>query len=191
MAVAATGIAVSSGVALPFDGSFSGSFDGSGAAVLSAGLARSSAASTTTAVHQAELMDRTQELSRSAGRTVPPVKPGLDQQSGGQMTHTENLTGGDPRTIAKALLPEFGFASSQFSCLDALWGRESGWRVNAANPSGAYGIPQALPGSKMSSAGPNWSTSATTQIKWGLGYIEARYGTPCGAWAHSEAQGWY
>jgi hypothetical protein len=72
-----------------------------------------------------------------------------------------------------------------------MWTRESGWRVNAANPSGAYGIPQALPGSKMASAGPNWQTDATTQIKWGLGYIKARYNSPCDAWALWQQQGWY
>ncbi|MGH3509897.1 MAG: lytic transglycosylase domain-containing protein [Nocardioidaceae bacterium] len=184
MAVAATGVAVSSGVALPGVGT-------GGAAVLSAGVTRDVPTVASTAVHQGELLGRTQELSRSAERALPLVKPGLDQRSGGQTLHTENLAGGDPRTIARALLPQFGFSSSQFSCLDALWSRESGWRVNAANPSGAYGIPQALPGSKMSSAGPNWSTSATTQIKWGLGYIGARYGSPCGAWGHSQSYGWY
>jgi hypothetical protein len=57
--------------------------------------------------------------------------------------------------------------------------------------SGAYGIPQAEPGSQMASAGPDWQASATTQIRWGLGYIKDRYGTPCGAWSHEEACGWY
>ena len=66
-----------------------------------------------------------------------------------------------------------------------------GWRVNAANSSGAYGIPQALPGSKMASAGADWQTNPATQIAWGLGYIAGRYGTPCGAWDHSESNGWY
>ncbi len=81
---------------------------------------------------------------------------------------------------------------TQYNCLDALWQRESGWNVFAANPySGAYGIPQALPGSKMASAGPNWQTDAATQIRWGLSYIQADYGSPCGAWAHSNAYGWY
>jgi hypothetical protein len=73
-----------------------------------------------------------------------------------------------------------------------LWNKESGWRVNAYNSgSGAYGIPQALPGSKMASAGADWQTNAATQIKWGLGYIKGRYGTPCGAWGHSQSVGWY
>ena len=107
------------------------------------------------------------------------------------ITQTENLGGGDPKTIASALLSSFGWSGSQFGCLVSLWNRESGWRTTAANPSGAYGIPQALPGSKMASAGPNWQTDAETQIKWGLGYIAARYGSPCGAWGHSQATGWY
>ncbi|MDQ1690900.1 MAG: hypothetical protein QOD87_1008, partial [Pseudonocardiales bacterium] len=72
-----------------------------------------------------------------------------------------------------------------------LWTKESGWRTDAANPSGAYGIPQALPGSKMSAAGADWQTSASTQITWGLGYIAGVYGTPCAAWAHSQATNWY
>ena len=78
------------------------------------------------------------------------------------------------------------------SCLVSLWNRESGWNVSATNASsGAYGIPQSLPASKMASAGSDWRTNAATQIKWGLGYIKATYGSPCGAWGHSQATGWY
>lgn len=98
---------------------------------------------------------------------------------------------GTPREIAARLLAADGW-SGQFSCLDALWERESGWNVHALNPaSGAYGIPQAVPGSRMASAGPDWRTDAATQIRWGLGYIRDRYGTPCGAWRHEQAYGWY
>lgn len=80
----------------------------------------------------------------------------------------------------------------QFRYLNRLWIRESGWNVHATNPySGAYGIPQAVPGSKMASAGSNWQNSARTQIRWGLGYIKARYGTPHRAWNHECAYGWY
>ena len=82
-------------------------------------------------------------------------------------------------------------ATSQWGCLDDLWYRESGWVYNAENASGAYGIPQALPGSKMASAGADWQTNPTTQIKWGLGYIKGRYGTPCDAWGFWQANGWY
>ncbi len=85
-----------------------------------------------------------------------------------------------------------GWGEEQYSCLVSLWKKESGWRVNAQNgSSGAYGIPQALPGSKMASAGGDWATNAGTQIEWGLGYITGRYGTPCGAWEKSQASGWY
>jgi hypothetical protein len=99
---------------------------------------------------------------------------------------------GSPRQIAQAMLGSFGWSSSQFSCLDPLWEHESRWSVTAANPgSGAFGIPQALPGSRMASAGPDWQTSAATQITWGLRYIRDAYGSPCAAWSHAQATGWY
>ena len=85
-----------------------------------------------------------------------------------------------------------GWGDDQFGCLVALWNRESGWNYQAYNrSSGAYGIPQALPGSKMGSAGADWQSNAATQVMWGLGYIQGRYGTPCGAWGHSQSTGWY
>lgn len=88
----------------------------------------------------------------------------------------------------------YGWTGGQRSCLDWLWTRESAgtWSPTVTNPdSGAYGIPQSLPPSKMASAGLDWQTSATTQIRWGLGYIDGRYGSPCGAWSHEEAVSWY
>jgi hypothetical protein len=82
--------------------------------------------------------------------------------------------------------------AGEFSCLNLLWEKESGWSSTASNPSsGAYGIPQSLPGSKMASAGSDWATNPITQINWGLQYIRSRYGSPCGAWAHSQSVGWY
>lgn len=97
----------------------------------------------------------------------------------------------DPKGLARVLLAQRGW-SGQWSCLNALWTRESNWRVTADNPSSsAYGIPQALPGSKMSAAGPDWRTNAGTQITWGLGYIKGRYGSPCAAWAYSQSHGYY
>lgn len=85
-----------------------------------------------------------------------------------------------------------GWDYSQYSCLVKLWERESNWRWNALNKSsGAYGIPQSLPGTKMASAGADWRTNPQTQVKWGLGYIEGRYGSPCSALAHSDRRGWY
>lgn len=100
-------------------------------------------------------------------------------------------TGGSPQATARQLLAASGLGDDQFQCLVKLWNKESGWRVTASNASGAYGIPQALPGSKMASAGSDWRTDATTQISWGLGYIASQYGSPCGAWSASQAHGWY
>ena len=73
-----------------------------------------------------------------------------------------------------------------------LWNRESNWLTTATNPSsGAYGIPQSLPAGKMASIGADWLTNYQTQVIWGLNYIKGRYGSPCGAWAHSQSVGWY
>lgn len=98
----------------------------------------------------------------------------------------------DPKAAARAMLADFGFADSEFSCLSSLWTRESNWTFTATNSSsGAYGIPQSLPASKMASAGADYRTNPATQIRWGLGYIKGTYGSPCGAWSHSQATGWY
>lgn len=99
---------------------------------------------------------------------------------------------GSARAIAQTMVADRGWGPEQFACLDSLWQKESGWKVTSDNPSSsAYGIPQALPGSKMSSAGADWQTNAATQITWGLGYISDRYGTPCAAWSHSKAKNFY
>lgn len=98
----------------------------------------------------------------------------------------------DPRAVGRLLVFDQGWAEGQFGCLDSLWTKESGWRWDAANgSSGAYGIAQSLPGSKMASVAGDWSTNPITQIKWGLAYISGRYGTPCSAWGHSQAFNWY
>lgn len=99
---------------------------------------------------------------------------------------------GSAQAIAYDMVLARGWGDDQFACLVALWQKESGWRVNAYNrSSGAYGIPQALPGKKMASAGADWETNPATQIAWGLGYIGGRYGDPCGAWDSSKRRGWY
>lgn len=99
---------------------------------------------------------------------------------------------GSAQAIGYVLVAQRGWSTQEFSCLVSLWNRESHWNVNSHNASsGAHGIPQALPGSKMASAGPDWATNPRTQIIWGLGYISKRYGTPCQAWAHSQNTGWY
>jgi hypothetical protein len=107
--------------------------------------------------------------------TAPPANPTAAEQ------------------IGKNMLASFGFsASTQWPCLYDLWQRESGWNVYAENPySGAYGIPQSLPGYKMASSGSDWRTNPATQINWGLGYIKSTYGTPCGAWQNEVNYGYY
>jgi hypothetical protein len=113
-------------------------------------------------------------------------------QPGGGGAAAPAQPSGSPQQIAQAMLGSYGWPASQFGCLQQLWQQESGWNPYATNPSsGAYGIPQALPGSMMASAGPDWRTDPATQIRWGLGYIKQRYGSPCGAWAHEQAVGWY
>jgi hypothetical protein len=126
---------------------------------------------------------------RLLARGTPPPTKKPDTAAG---TAGDPVPVGEAQQIARAMLPDFGWSpSSQFGCLVNLWDKESGWNTHASNPSGAYGIPQALPGSKMSTAGPDWQNNAHTQITWGLGYIKDRYSSPCGAWAHSESTGWY
>jgi resuscitation-promoting factor RpfB len=125
--------------------------------------------------------------------TVPPVA---------QVTRVGTAELPDPASVAvepgtaqamgKEMAAARGWGDDQFACLLSLWNKESGWRWNAENKSsGAYGIPQSLPGSKMASVADDWRTNPATQITWGLNYIAGRYGNPCGAWAHSQAKNWY
>jgi hypothetical protein len=99
----------------------------------------------------------------------------------------------DPREIARQILKnKFGYGADQFACFNNIIMRESMWRVNATNPSsGAYGIPQALPGSKMATVASDWRTNPATQIIWAVGYMDSRYGSPCSAWSFKRAHGWY
>ena len=197
IAVAATGVAVSTGVA------------GSSAGVQLTSASASNAAAKADGARI--LADRVPEVSRSLdrqalARTVKAAA--LSSATGAAVTQTvvvkpktsssSSLAAGgityapsQLKAITIQLMPSFGFSTSDFSCIDQIWTQESGWNVHAANPSGAYGIPQALPGSKMASAGPDWQNNPTTQIKWGLGYIKASYGTPCNAAAFKLSHGWY
>jgi len=96
------------------------------------------------------------------------------------------------RSYAQEEATKYGWGASQFECLNKLWERESNWRHTADNPkSSAYGIPQALPGSKMASEGSDWETNPKTQIRWGLRYIDSRYSNPCNAWQHFTKKNWY
>jgi hypothetical protein len=183
IAVLATGLAIATGVfSQPLQ------VDGAAAALSSATPAQS--------LSQDELAEREERASRSTGDRRPEADRSkaraLSNESGVAKTKSEDLSDADPRALARALMPQFGMSSSEFDCLDNIWSQESGWNVHADNPtSSAYGIPQALPGSKMSSAGPNWEDNAETQIRWGLGYIRDRYGSACAAWSYKQGAGWY
>lgn len=132
---------------------------------------------------------------------VAPPAPVVPSPGDGYIPVEEllpNIPGGavnDPagaKAYAASRLAARGWEQGQFRCLNQLWERESNWRTNATNPySGAYGIAQALPPGKYGEAGADWLTNFRTQIEWGLGYIKNRYGSPCGAWDHSQSVGWY
>lgn len=145
------------------------------------------AAAAAAAAHKAEEAARqahAAQASRSQTRTSPTPDAGPVPASCSDYT-------GNKATGCTLLLQE-GFALSQMPCLDKMWSKESGWRTTAENPSsGAYGIPQALPASKMSVYGDDYRTNPVPQIKWGLNYIKGRYSTPCGAWSFWQAHGWY
>ena len=129
-------------------------------------------------------------VSRSARRTDATKATALEMSAGSAVTRSETLSEGDPRDIARALLPAYGFSSDQFSCLDSLYVSESDWRVDADNPtSSAYGIPQAL--TQLHDLPADYMTPAEAQIRWGLEYIQDTYGTPCSAWSVKQGNGWY
>ncbi|MFC8681299.1 lytic transglycosylase domain-containing protein [Microbacterium ureisolvens] len=126
---------------------------------------------------------------KSSSSSSAPAAPRPVFATGGAVGGTSPA---DAQATARAMLGGYGWGDDQFGCLVSLWQKESGWNYQAYNrSSGAFGIPQALPGSKMGSAGADWQTNPATQIAWGLGYISGRYGTPCGAWGHSQSTGWY
>lgn len=126
--------------------------------------------------------EKEKEKAKASGALIPytgPIPTSCKEYSGNRATGC-------------ALMLEKGFGIDQFPCLEKLWDHESGWNAKAENKgSGAYGIPQALPGSKMGSVADDWRTNAATQIKWGLGYVKGRYKSPCGAWSHFQNAGSY
>lgn len=153
------------------------------AAARRAGVQRASAL---TKVQQVAADARASALTRA--RKAAADRAAREREREGIIARAQS----NPQAVGRLLVGDRGWGDEQFGCLDNLWSKESGWRWNADNPgSDAYGIPQALPGSKMASAGSDWATNPVTQIKWGLSYIENRYGTPCGAWAQSRAANWY
>ncbi len=183
LAVAATGAVVTSGVL-------------SSVPAVTAATSAISATPSIAALTNAELNQRQAAVSRDNERAesvVPAVKTAaLSSDVGAAKAGSEDLTVADPKTLTRALMPQYGLDPADFSCVDRIWTQESNWNVHADNPtSSAYGIPQALPGSKMSSAGADWEHNAETQIRWGLGYIKGRYGSACGAWSFKASHGWY
>jgi uncharacterized protein YabE (DUF348 family) len=127
------------------------------------------------------------EISRKEIQSVTTKEPVKQVEVvGAKLPTPMNPT--EAQTLGHQMMLNYGFGEDQWPCLYNLWMRESGWRTTASNPSGAYGIPQALPGSKM---GGDWQNDAATQIQWGLGYVKGRYSTPCGAWSSFQAKGWY
>lgn len=103
-----------------------------------------------------------------------------------------NTPDGARATASAIAADQYGWGSGEFECLNSLWEKESGWNYEAYNEDGgATGIPQSLPGDKMATFGADWATNATTQIRWGLDYIQRAYGSPCAAWGHSQSVNWY
>lgn len=147
------------------------------------------AAAAAAAAEQARIEAEAAAAAAAKAPAAPAAAPSPVFASGG--VAGDNSPAG-AQASARAMLSGYGWGDDQFGCLVSLWNKESGWNYQAYNrSSGATGIPQALPGSKMASAGADWQTNAATQVAWGLGYIAGRYGTPCGAWSHSQSVGWY
>lgn len=136
-------------------------------------------------------MQNGREVSRKMIQSVVSEQPAEQVEViGGKLPTPTNPT--ENQALGKQMMLAAGYGESEWPCLYNLWMKESGWRVNAGNPSsGAYGIPQSLPASKMAAFGADYMTSAQTQIKWGLNYIKGRYKTPCGAWSSFQAKNWY
>jgi len=185
VAVAATGASVLGGVLDADTGYEPASAD-------SSTTTSTSTAPIAASLSRAKMEDRAEAISRSdsRGRTDEDKAAALSQDAGPGVTRSEELVEADPREIGRALLPEYGFSSDQFGCLDALYVSESDWEIDADNPtSSAYGIPQAM--TSMHDLPEDYYTSAEAQIRWGLDYIADSYGSPCAAWEFKQANDWY
>ena len=145
---------------------------------------------------------REKRVSRSTIRISPIEKPNKkrfvkskpkrSKKKVSRSSEREVSPTGRNQRIGKELAAARGWDGRQWNCLRDLWIKESGWSTRSSNSSGtAWGIPQALPGSKMAKFGSDWRTNPVTQIKWGLHYIDNRYGTPCKAWGHFQSHNWY
>ena len=184
MAVGATGAAVTGGVL--------GGASTTAGAETPASIVPLAAEVVSAADREVILGEREEVVSRTDRREEadPAKKAELSTTDGQAMTQSERLADADPREIGRALLDDFGFSDDQFGCLDALWVSESDWEVDADNPtSSAYGIPQAL--TQLHDLPADYMTSAESQIRWGLSYIQDSYGSPCSAWSFKQANNWY
>ena len=138
--------------------------------------AEDAAAKKAAAEKAAEAREAKEAASRSASRA-----------DAGDFAQKASYSTSEVQSMAKSIV-----GGGQFQCFSEIVERESGWNYQASNPSsGAYGLVQALPGTKMASAGADWKTNPATQIKWGLNYMNDRYGSPCGAWDFWQANNWY
>ncbi|MEU8814913.1 lytic transglycosylase domain-containing protein [Actinoplanes sp. NPDC048796] len=156
-----------------------------------AAAAKAAAAAKLTAARAHELEKQVIEDKKKAEAKKKALENGGPVPYSGPIPGSCNEFSGS-REIGCALMLEAGFGIDQFPCLNKLWDAESGWNYKAENKSsGAYGIPQSLPGKKMASEGADWKTNPATQIKWGLGYVKGRYKTPCGAWQNFQNNGNY
>lgn len=178
-----TAILVAGVLTIPFAGDTALATDATGGDQEAVGLDIASLAAHRTA----QLVRRDTAITVSKAATAAAERKRIDELGYDPATATE------PREIARQMmLNRYDWGEDQFTCYDAIIMRESLWDTYADNPtSSAYGIPQALPGSKMASAGADWKTNPATQISWGLGYVKQRYGTPCQAWSFKRAHGWY
>ncbi len=142
-----------------------------------------------TAISQAAKKAAKNALRKAAA--AEKAKKAADKAKYAKLGYLPGTT--DPREIARQMMRNtWGWGDDQYQCLDNIVIRESMWQIDATNPSsGAYGIPQSLPGTKMATVGADWRTNPATQITWILGYLKDRYGTPCGGWAFKSANGWY
>lgn len=139
------------------------------------------------AAEKAEKQRKAEQAAQEKAAKEQAAKEREQKQAASRSAQRSSAPSGSPKQIAQQMIGD----DQQFQCFSNIVERESGWDVHAQNPSGAYGLLQALPGSKMASAGPDWQNNPATQIKWGLGYMKDRYGSPCGAWSFWQANNWY
>lgn len=131
-------------------------------------------------------------VERSALEPAPAARATSKATVQRRASRATERAGLSPKVLGRMLAADRGWTGRQWDCLDKLWMRESGWKVRAENPSsGAYGIPQSLPARKMAAFGSDYRTSARTQIRWGLHYIDQTYDTPCGAWRFFQSHNYY